>query len=78
MKLENAVLFYRPTCPYCRRVLEYMDEVGIEVDKRNVLEGDNQTLLEEVSGQDAVPVLVANGQPIIGFDVIIEYLQEVA
>lgn len=55
-----------------------MDEVGIEVDKRNVLEGNNQALLEEVSGQDAVPVLVVNNQPIIGSNVIIEYLQEAA
>lgn len=76
MHLENTILYYRPDCPYCHKVLEYMDAAGIEVAKRNVYEGDNQMLLEEVSGQGGVPVLVVGGEPIIGSDVIIEYLQK--
>lgn len=78
MRLENATLFYRPTCPYCRKVLEYMNQAGIEVATRNVLEDGNQAALEALSGQSAVPVLVVDGRPIVGSDVIIEYLEQVA
>lgn len=34
--MENLKLYYKPTCPYCQRVLAFMKENNIEIPLLNV------------------------------------------
>lgn len=75
MKLE---LFKFDTCPYCRRVMKYIEQSGrkdiiyrdIHKDKENL-----QTLLK-VGGMNQVPCLFIDGKPLYESLDIIEWLKE--
>lgn len=67
-------LYALSTCPYCRMTKRYLDDHGItyelvEVDR---LEGDEkqQTIdrVKELSGGTSFPVLVADGEVVVGFN----------
>jgi glutaredoxin-like YruB-family protein len=62
-------IYSTPTCPYCKRAKEYFSSKGVSYDDIDV--SNNQTALEEmvkISGQMGVPVIVINGNVIVGFD----------
>ena len=57
------------TCPYCKMAKEYLNSKGVSYQDIDV--SNDQAAAEEmvkVSGQMGVPVVVINGQPIVGFD----------
>ena len=55
---ETLALYYTPTCPFCVRVLRVIDELGIDVELRNVWEDpQHRTDLVEARGRATVPVL---------------------
>jgi glutaredoxin-like protein NrdH len=67
-------VFALTTCPYCRMSRAYLDESGVtyevvEVDK---LDGQERTdAIDEVkrlSGGTSFPVIVVDGQVIVGFN----------
>lgn len=74
--LENHQLYYKKNCPYCARVLRFMDENKITLDLRNTLEPGNQNDLIRIGGKKQVPCLVINGKPLYESGDIIEYLRE--
>jgi len=55
---DSLALYYFPSCPFCRRVLTAIDEVGIDVDLRNI-HADDQYWDELVVARQrpTVPVL---------------------
>jgi len=56
-------------CPYCRMAKDYLSSKGIVYQDIDV--SQNRTAAEEMirlSGQMGVPVIVINGQVIVGFD----------
>jgi len=57
-KKDNLALYYFPSCPFCRRVLTTIDEVGIDVDLRDI-HADGQYWDELVAARQrpTVPVL---------------------
>ena len=62
MKLE---LYMFDTCPFCRRVLKYLDESGrtdVELHNIHKSEADRQRLIE-VGGVEQVPCLFIDGVP---------------
>lgn len=70
----SVKVFALSTCPYCRMSRTYLDENGVtyevvEVDK---LEGQERTdTIDEVkrlSGGTSFPVIVVDGQVIVGFN----------
>ena len=67
-------LYALSTCPYCRMTKRYLDDHGIsyELTEVDLLEGDErQKTIDEVkqlSGGTSFPVLVAEGQVIVGFN----------
>lgn len=71
---ENLVLYEKPTCPYCRKVLAYMEEQDIACEQRDVLEPGLRDELIAIGGKAQVPCLVIDGQPLYESDDIIEYL----
>lgn len=73
--LENLTLFYKPTCPYCMKVLAYMQEQDIACEMKNTLEPGVSDELMAIGGKKQVPCLIIDGQPMYESDDIIAYLQ---
>ena len=74
MKLE---LYMFETCPYCRRVLNYLDESGrTDVELHNIHKNaaDRQRLIE-VGGMEQVPCLFVDGVPMYESLDIIDWLK---
>ena len=76
MTIKKVVIYSTPTCPYCRRAKEYFKEKEIDFIDYNVAE--NREKAQEMikkSGQMGVPVIVIDGEIIIGFNqVLVEKL----
>lgn len=73
--LEHHELYYRKSCPYCLKVLDFMDRHGITLNKRDTTEPGNQNDLVRIGGKKQVPCLVINGRPLYESDDIIAYLK---
>lgn len=74
--LKNHQLYYKKSCPFCLKVLRFMDERKITLDLRNTLEPGNQDDLVRIGGKKQVPCLVADGKALYESDDIIAYLGE--
>ena len=74
-KLE---LYYYPTCPYCQKVLRYMDKAGIEgITLKNIhADAEADATLVRVGGKHQVPCLFIDGSPMYESDDIIAYLKQ--
>ncbi len=70
-------LFYRPTCPYCRKVLAAAQELGIVFDLRDIGEEVYRAELVERGGKQQVPYLVdrEKGVEMYESDDIVEHLK---
>ena len=55
---DSLMLYHTPTCPFCKKVRQSIDQLGIEVEMRNINE-DTDDLNELVAVRDraTVPVL---------------------
>lgn len=54
----HLALYYFPACPYCRRVLRCLDELGLELELRDIrAEPHHRAALVEARGRGTVPVL---------------------
>lgn len=74
----NYLLYYRPTCPYCMKVLRYMETHGIELPLADISASpEARAELERVGGKVQVPCLFINGEPMYESGDIIAYLAEV-
>ena len=62
-------IYSTPTCPWCKKVKEYLKEKKVKFTDVNV--ADNEKAREEMidkSDQMGVPVLDINGKIIVGFN----------
>lgn len=74
---ENVELYYFPQCPYCRRVLEVIEDLGIEdrVARYDVrADPGRMDALLRLTGKTQVPCLVVDGTPMHESDEINRYL----
>ena len=56
---ESLQLFIRYTCPFCIRVLHFLDQYGISVTLRDISANpDDATQLQEKGGKVQVPCLM--------------------
>lgn len=72
-------LFYKPTCPYCQRVLAEAEDMGVHFDLKDI--STDEALvgrLIELGGKRQVPFLVDREQNIKMYESndIIEYLKK--
>ncbi len=78
--MATITLYEQDGCPFCAKVTETLDELGLEYDSVMVPSSHAQRdQVKEVSGQTGVPVLVDEEHDIEGMpesDDIIEYLEE--
>jgi glutaredoxin 3 len=64
-------------CGYCRRVVDKLEELGLEYDYVEVPVFHSQrTEVRAISGQSSVPVLVDGATVLDDDDVIVPYLEE--
>ena len=69
MKMANVKIYSTPTCPWCKKVKEYLSSKSIDFEDVDVAsdEGARNEMVEK-SGQMGVPVLDIDGKIIVGFD----------
>lgn len=75
---ENMYLYVKPGCPYCVKVDRFLDQAGITMEHRSVLEGSNAEELRALGGKVQSPCLVVDGKPMYESDDIIAYLRGLA
>ncbi len=75
--LPDMVLYYKPSCPYCVKVLAYMQDQDIAMEMRNTMEPGVVDDLMALTGKTQVPCLVISGVPMLESDDIIMYLHGV-
>ncbi len=66
---KRVVMYSTPTCPYCKRVKDYLTRKGIPYIEHNVAT-DRSAAKEMVkkSGQLGVPVILIDDEVLIGFN----------
>lgn len=73
-KKKRRLLFRIASCPYCQRAEQALDQAGITYDKIDVSSAD-RAIVQKLSGQRTVPIMVE----VIGAesqdDDILEYIQ---
>lgn len=65
----EVLIYTTPTCPYCRQAKEFLRAKGIPFEEKDV--SSDPIAAQEmirVSGQRGVPVLVIDGEVIVGFN----------
>lgn len=60
--LNKVILYYKPTCPYCIKVLQFMENNNIECEMKNTQDPKNAQRLIEIGGKSQVPCLVIDGK----------------
>ena len=57
-KIENHYLYYYSSCPFCFRVQIMMTKLGIDIERRNIHQGDEHfEALSQGGGSGMVPCL---------------------
>ena len=75
-KARSLELFYRPTCPFCQKVLRWMENHNVDNVTLFDITSDSaaEQRLAEVGGKKQVPCLFIDGTAMYESDDIIEYL----
>ncbi len=70
-------LFVMSTCPYCKKVMNFMDENNFEYIKSDISNPDNYLKLLTLGGKEQVPFIVDhdNKKRMYESDLIIDYLR---
>ena len=74
--MPELTLYYFPSCPYCRLVLDCLGRLDREIPMRNIQSetGARDDLLE-IGGKGQVPCLVIDGKPLYESSDIIRWLE---
>jgi len=74
--MPKLTLFFRPFCPFCRKVLDYISQERIEIPLKDVGDDSNQRELIKLGGKAQVPCLIIDDQALYESGDIIEWLGE--
>ncbi|MEI6843486.1 MAG: glutaredoxin domain-containing protein [bacterium] len=67
--MKNVTIYSTPTCHYCNLAKEYFDEHKVKYEAFDVASDlVKRKEMMEKSGQLGVPVIIVDGQVVIGFD----------
>jgi len=68
-------LYYKPTCPYCIKVLDAIAGLGLDISLLDLSRDDQaRQTLRRVGGKTQVPCLLVDGVPMYESDQIIAWL----
>ena len=72
-------LFVLETCPYCKKVMEFLDKEGVKFNKIDIINKDSESALIRIGGKRQVPFLIDSERNIQMYesDDIIEYLKTI-
>ena len=75
--MYELVLYYYPTCPYCRKVTRFIDKNNLdEIDLKNInKDKEAEKELIDIGGKRQVPCLFIDGDPLYESDDIINWLK---
>lgn len=75
--MKSLLLYYRPTCPYCAKVLGFMRENSITLEMKNLEENSEfRQELIKIGGKGQIPCVIIDGQAMYESDDIINWLKE--
>ena len=72
--MPSLELYVGYWCPFCQKVLRFMEAQGIELIQRDVDVPENRSFLVENGGKNQVPCLFIDGKALYESDDIIAYL----
>jgi glutaredoxin 3 len=65
----SVTLYTTPTCGFCHQLKNYLNQRGVTYTEYDVSRNrDAAVEMVRISGQQGVPVLVMDGQVVVGFD----------
>lgn len=77
MDTNSLTLYQYSSCPFCQRVLRFMDANGIELPlKDTMMDPDARRELIELGGKGQVPALRIGDEIMYESDDIVRWLQE--
>jgi len=69
-------LYISETCPYCRKVMNFLEENNIEYSKMDVAVPQNLNTLINIGGMHQVPFMIDDNIKMYESDDIINYIKE--
>jgi len=67
--MADVTIYTTPSCQYCHMAKEYFKENGVEYKEHDVAQDvEARAEMVEKSGQMGVPVIVIDGEIVVGFD----------
>ena len=75
--MEPLILYYSQKCPYCQKVVHFLEKVPIKVTLKDTMTnpGAREELIA-VGGKSQVPCLVIQGKALYESDEIIQWLKD--
>lgn len=74
--MDELRLYYLPTCPFCQKVLSFMNKNGILIEMLSTTEAPNRDYLLASGGKNQVPCLFIGERALYESDDIIAYLKQ--
>lgn len=74
--IENHALYFRRSCPYCVKVLRFMESNGITMEMKDTTQSANRDELVRIGGKAQVPCLSIEGRAMYESMDIIAYLKQ--
>lgn len=75
--MENLKLYVTKTWPFCVKVVDFLNEQGLEVEILNIDEDPkNREELKRIGGKIQVPMLLINGKPLYESNDIIKWCKK--
>ena len=75
--MPELVLFKFDSCPYCRRVMSYLEGRDIEIEMRDTMrDAGAREELARIGGSTEVPCLIIDGTPLYESLDIMEWFEE--
>jgi len=66
---KNIIIYSTPTCHFCHMAKEFFDEKGVSYTNYDVAsDAARRQEMIQVTGQLGVPVIVIDGEIMVGFD----------
>ncbi len=66
--MANVVIYSSNTCSYCTIAKEYLKEKGVSYEEKNISTDPAARRELMQKGYMGVPVIIVNGEEIVGFD----------
>lgn len=72
----NITIYSTTWCGWCVRAKELLKRIGLEFEEIDLTdEPDFREILEEKTGNSSLPQILIDGQPIGGYDNLVDYLR---